>query len=187
MAAVEQPELREFVRRDIGDQRRAAVLEARPARGKAVLDHPLRERLGDDRPSVLDPESRGDARPILVRGGGNDAVDHRRGERDLALDPAAEIGIAQRGEPRDDRPRGRAVARQVVAADDRERREPRRAAARQRLDEKARRAHRRVGIGEVVADVGMAVVELARRRVVAIALLGDRQRDDADVARRSSP
>ena len=42
---------------------------------------------------------------------------------------------------------------------------------------------RRVGIGEVVDDIGMARVELAGRRIVAIALFGHRQRDDADGGR----
>ena len=53
-----------------------------------------------------------------------------------------------------------------------------RAAALQRLDDQARRGARGLAVGEVVHDVGMRLVQRAGRRVVAIALLGDRQRHD---------
>ena len=46
----------------IGEQH-ADVLPARPAGGEVVLDDPLPERLGDDRPTVVDPAARRPARP----------------------------------------------------------------------------------------------------------------------------
>ena len=50
--------------RDIVDERRAGVVPGRAAGGKAILDHPLRERLGDDRPSVVEAAL---SRQILAR------------------------------------------------------------------------------------------------------------------------
>ncbi len=47
-------------------------------------------------------------------------------------------------------------------------------------DEKARRRARGVGVGEVVDDVGMVGVEPAGGGLVAVALFGDGEGDDAD-------
>ena len=59
----------------------ADVLEARTPVGEPVFDHPLPERLGDDRPAVVDADLVAEPRPIVVRGLRRDAVDHRVGER----------------------------------------------------------------------------------------------------------
>ena len=52
------------------------------------------------------------------------------------------------------------------------------APAAQRLDQEAGRGARPRRVGEVMRDVGMGLVERRGRRIVAIALLGDGQRDD---------
>ena len=88
--------------------------------GKAVLDHPLGEGLGDDRPGVL-------ARPAPRRPramsasvvAGTMRSTMVQGKATSPLDAAAEIVVEERGEARDDPPRDRrAVGRQVVAGHD---------------------------------------------------------------------
>ena len=126
---------------------------------------------------------RGRRSPVRVRRRRHDAVDHRGGERDFILDEAAEIGVARARRSATTTLRdGAAVRRKVVAAQHREGRDgPHRAGAPQRLDEKARRGARLARVREVGDDVGMVLAQGARRRIVAIALLGDGQADDAHV------
>ena len=50
MTGVEQSQLHQLERLDVGDELDARGGEIGPARAKAVLDHPLRERLGHHRP-----------------------------------------------------------------------------------------------------------------------------------------
>ena len=149
----------------------------RPCR-EAILDHPLAERLGDDRRGVLDAEARRDRGAVLVGRRGRDAVDHRGGKRDLVADVAGKRAIAQRGEARRRCRDGAAVVRKVVAAQHGEGVHLRLAPPPQRLDQEARRGARPRRIGQVVHDVGMRLVERGGRRIVAVALLGDGQRDD---------
>jgi hypothetical protein len=57
------------------------------------------------------------------------------------------------------------------------------AARRERRDEQSGDAARRLRLLQIVDDVGMARIEAARRGLVAVALLGHRQRDDPRLAR----
>ena len=52
MGAVEDPQLGLLEGGDVGDQLDPGPLPRWPAAGEGVLEHPLRERLGDDRPVV---------------------------------------------------------------------------------------------------------------------------------------
>ena len=118
---------------------------------------------------------------VGVGGCRNDAVDHRRGERDLAGDVIGQSWVAQPGKAGDDARRRLAIGREVVAAEHRERCSPAWICALP--------AHRTIrpgaltgacGMREIVQNVGMARIQLSGRRIVAIAFLGDRERDDAD-------
>ena len=180
MAGVEQPQLHQLERLDVGDELDARGGEIGPARGKAILDHPLRERLGHHRPGVTHPECRGDRIAVGIRRFRHDAIDHGAGEGNVIRDPLAEVLRAKCRELRHDPLHGVAVGGEVVAAQHGEGRKSLRPSPRQRSHDEAGRRARRVKIVEIVHDIGMPLVEIAGLRRVAIALLGDRERDDAN-------
>jgi hypothetical protein len=138
----------------------ADVLPRRPPGGEVVLQHPLAEGFGDDGPAVVDPDVVAQPRAVGVVGDRRDAVDHRVGERAVLPDPCREgateaLGRRQRGAAG-----SVAVARQVVATEDRER-----------------------SGGAVAADGkrGGDAIERARRgrcRRLGVPGLGDRERED---------
>ena len=76
----------------------------------------------------------------------------------------------------------RAVVRQVVAAQYRERRHALRAPAPQAFDDPADGAARLCRVRQIVRDVGVGGIELIVR-IEAVALFGDGERDDARIAR----
>jgi hypothetical protein len=83
VAGVEQAQLHQLVRLDVGDELDADVLEGRPSCGAAlegVLERPLGERLADHRPRVLDAELVGQGGDVLRCGDRGDPVDHRVGK-----------------------------------------------------------------------------------------------------------
>ena len=124
--------------------------------------------------------SRGDAVDVLGLGGGDDAVDHGAREGALGGDPVGEGGIDQAAELEHDAAGHGAVVGEVVAGEHGEGSGAGGAAAVEGADEEARGRARRGRVREVVDDVGMGAVEAAGGRVVAVALLGDGQADDAD-------
>ena len=81
VAAVQEAQLHRLERRDVGDELRAGVLPARARAGEAVLDHPLRVRLGDDRRGVGDAEQPRGLGDVGVGRRRHDAIDHRARER----------------------------------------------------------------------------------------------------------
>ena len=178
MAAVQHPELGEFEGRDIRHEGGAGAVPGGAAEREIVLDHPLGEGFGGDRPGIAQAERGRDAVAIRVRRGGHDAVDHGGRAAQLRRDGAAELGVAQGGEAAQHAVQGGAVVGKVVAAERREEGQPGRAAAAQSLDHEARRRARRARMGEVVQHVGVALVEFAGRGRMAIALLGDGEGDD---------
>ena len=118
MPGVEHPELHELVGLDVGGDQHVEILEREPVGGEAVLDDPLSERLGHDRPVVDDAVGLGEPAPVGVGRRRGDAVDHAVGEGDRALDPrrqlvAEALGLAEGGGTGDG-----PVADDVVAAHD---------------------------------------------------------------------
>jgi hypothetical protein len=145
-------------------EQRAHFFPRGPTSREIVLHHPLAERLGDDGPQVRDP--RAVAQPIAVGVSGHrrDAVDHRVRERAVRLDPRGQPGVgAPRGRQRG-APRGVAVPRQVVAAEDRERSRGALATDRQRS-------------GETIEGRARPGCRLLCRGL-GVPGLGDRQRED---------
>ncbi len=180
VAAVQQAQLHRLERRDVGDELGAVVLPARARGDEAVLDHPLPERLEDDRNRIGEPELTRDVGDVGVGRRRHDAVDHRRRERDVATDPVRERRVAGLRERDDDRLDHAAVVREVVAADDVHRSAPaaRRAASPATSSPGALVAAS--GAREIADDLRMREVEPARRGIVAVALFGDGQRHHAD-------
>jgi hypothetical protein len=171
VAAIEHAQFHALEGLDILYQLRADLLERRATIGEMVLDHPLGEGLGHDRPGILGANQAGDRLAISVCGRGHDAIDHGAGESHLAH-PLAQRRIAQAGKLGNDALHRGAIAGQVIAAHHRKRRNARCLAARQRFHQHARRRFRRGWVGEVMHHVGVALVELASCRIVAIALFG---------------
>ena len=182
VAAVEQPQLHRLERRDVGDELRARAL---PRRARRRRSGPRSPTAGTARTTTgaasCTPSARVDLGDVGVGRRRHDAVDHRRRERDVAArssrrarDRAARAN--SRTSPRTSAP----LCGRLSQQSDGERPAPcaraaRRAPATSRptaLDAVRRDAARSCD------DVGMREIEPAGRRIVAVALLGDRQRDD---------
>ncbi len=78
--AVEHAELHQLEGLDVLDHLGADGFEGRAAGGEVVLDHPLGEGLGHDRPSIFQAADFLDDFSIRIGRGGHDAVDHGRGK-----------------------------------------------------------------------------------------------------------
>ena len=103
------------------------------------------------------------------------------GKATWSPDPICEHGIACLRECDDDRLDDTAVVREVVAADDVERPGARGAACGEARHEQAGGACGRIGMRQIVDDVGMLEIELSRRWIVAVTLFRDGERDNADL------
>ncbi len=181
---VEHAQFHQLEGLDIFDQLRAGLFEGWAALGEIVLDHPLDEGFGHQRPGIFGAEPAGDELAVIVGGGGHDAVDHGGGEGDFFSHVAAEFCVTQLGKAGDDAGGGLAVGREIVAAHHGEGRNAGGAAAGQRLHDEAGGGNRVLRVLEIVDDVGVLLVELSGCGIVAIALFGDGQRDDADFGAR---
>ena len=182
--AVDQPQLQLLVGPHVGDQLRPGRLPGGPAGGEVVLDHPLAEALGGDGRLVPQAE---EGRGLVERGrrgGRDDPVDHAAREADPVLDPAGEPRIDRLCELPDEAAQRAAVLRHVVAAEHGEPADARRLPFGEPAHEPAEGRARQALAGEVRPDVGVAGVEIAGRRVVAVALLGDGEGDDPGRRRR---
>jgi hypothetical protein len=117
VTAIEQTQFHVLVRRDVSDELRTRDRPVGPhTPGKAVLDHPLAERLGDDRGGIVDAEPRRDRSAIAVRRRRRDAIHHRGREGDLVANKVCELRIHELGKACHDARDGAAVVREVVAA-----------------------------------------------------------------------
>ena len=154
--AVQQPQLPLLVRGDVVDDPDAGRLPRGSVDAvEGVLEHPLGERLGDDGDPVSGERTRQfrQVRDVGVGGRGRDPVDHRARERDVHLDPVAQVVVRDGVEHgiAEDRP----VVRQVVETDQRD-------------------------APGASGTAGVEPRDQPRRHVRPgpVALLGDRQRDD---------
>ncbi|KGC71273.1 hypothetical protein DP56_5914 [Burkholderia pseudomallei] len=117
--AVQQAQLHLLVRPHVGRDERARVLPARPCAREAVLEHPLRERLADDRRLVAHADTRLHPVERFGRRGGHDPVDHRVRKRDVAPNPPRERAVGLLRVLREQRAQRVAVRRHVVATENR--------------------------------------------------------------------
>ena len=180
MPAVDQPQLHRLVGTRVGHEQRARGLPRRPAPAEGVLEHPLAERLAHDGRLVARADQparrRRGRRPWRpARCGRPSCRGSRRGRRSS---PPARPARRARRSPR----RGRAAARRCGGGC-RRRRSP---AARRRRRRAAPPGRARAGppacaapaARQVRRDVGVARVEAPAPRIVVVAGLGDRERDD---------
>ena len=89
LRGVEHAHLDLLVRLGVGDERRPGEIQRRSLAGELVLDHPLPERLADDRGRVARAERLGDVVDVFRRRRRHDPIDHRRWKRDALLDQSA--------------------------------------------------------------------------------------------------
>ena len=178
VGGTEQAPLHELVGGDVFDHLHPDLLPRGPPGGEVVLDHPLGEGLADHRPGVLDIGSALQVRDIAPRRARSGAIHHAAGEGDIAVDPVGQLRVAHGRLGDDRRSRHLPVAGQVVAAQDRERRNPLAPTPPQRLNDVAEGRRRLAGVGGVVDGPGAEGAELAGGVVDVVAALGDRQRDD---------
>ena len=184
MAAVQQPQLHRLERRDVGDELAPRVLPApaarrrsgprsptagtaRPTTGAASCDAEQARRLGDV--GVASSPARS----------GRPSCD---GNVDVAADPVGERRVdatarTRRTMPSTMRPLCGRLSQQTTVMRAAARGAPRGEPGDEHAD--APRPAQR-GLREVVHDVRVRGIERARRRVVAVALLGDRHRHDLD-------
>ena len=110
----------------------------------------------------------------------SDPVDHAVGERHLRLDPGGELRVACPGESQHALAQDVAIVAEVVARQHGERPHPARAPVGQRRGDEAEDRAWRLGMGQIVRDVGRLQPEGAGRLVEIVAALGDGQRHDPD-------
>ena len=180
MGAIEHAQPRELEGRDLGNHLGADRVPARPSGGEAVLDRPLPEGLADHRGSIILTEEARHLGDIGLGSRRHDAVDHGRGKGAIGLDPGCELVVVRRGEvagrgrPGHGRWRAGCRSRAVKGA------ETRFLAG----GEDRRRSGRwpRRGAPGLTRSWTMSD-EPAGGRIVAIALLGDGERDDSGLRR----
>ena len=154
----------------------ASCHAGRPAAKLSSITHCLNGS-ADDRRLVAQAQRRGRRREIGIGRRRHDAVDHGRRERDIAADPGRQFVVAQAANDATSDATvlplcGRLSQHSTVTG-------PAPGAAVAPARPPARPASRAARpVLQIVADIGMARIQLARCRVAAIALLRDRDRDD---------
>ena len=177
MRGVEDPQLGLLVQGHVGDELDARSLPGRSTGWELVFQNPLREWLGHDRPRVDDAVA-AQLVPVVSGRRRDHAVDHRRGERDVAIDPRGEGRVAALGELAHGPSGGRSVRRQVVAGCDGEGRGAGGAAADESLEEEAGERPGTMRCPQVVRDLGPAQIEGTTRSDSAVTVLGHGDRRD---------
>ena len=178
VGAVEEPQLQLLVGSDITDQLRPSRFPVRPAGGEVILDHPLRKCLGTHRRLVAQAQQGGRMVERGRRRGRDDPVDHAAREADLILNPDREIAVELLGELPDEAVQRATVARHVVAAEHGEPAGTSGPPLHEPAHEPAEGRAWWVPARKVGLDIGMGEIEITRRRVMTVALLGDGERHE---------
>ena len=170
-----------FVRLRVGDEGRSGEVQRRPLAGELVLDDPLPERLADHRARVARAKRLGDFVDVFRRCRGHDPIDHRGWKRDAVLDPARQLRRSQSRKLEHRRAEPRAVGRNVVAADQSERRPASLPPPIERKREQAKEGAGREAAFEIRAQRRIVEIERAGRRRQAIAFFGHGDRRDGNL------
>ena len=178
MAGVEQPQLHQLIRFHVGHDLHAGLLQRRAAVGEVVFEHPLRERLAEHGPLVVDAEPAAELGPIGVGRHRRDAVDHAVREADVAGHPVGQRRIAQPGERGERALAHVPVALDVVAGQHAEGGNAPVAAARQRLGHQPENGARQRSRAQVSHDRRIGGIELTGDGVEVVAAFCDGERHD---------
>ena len=181
MRPVQHADFHRLERRHIADKLHArhALQRGPRAIDKAVLDHPLAERLMKHRCTVLPPGGGRQRRDVLGLGRRHDPVHHCGGKARLGGNPIGEGRVNAPRQTHHHVPRHTAIIGQVVATQHRERAQTGSLAFLQRTHDAANRRDRE-RVGDVALNIGMPPVQRARAGHMAIPLFGHCQRHDAD-------
>ncbi len=98
MAAVEDADLHQLVRRDIGHELYAHLFQRWTSGGEMILHHPLLEFFAEDWPVVVNAEFIRQQIDFTFAGRRRNAVHHRIRERDIGMDPVGEFRIRKPGQ-----------------------------------------------------------------------------------------
>ena len=183
MSGVEQAQLHVLIGSDIVDELDSGFFVGRPTGGESVLEHPLEEGFGHDRPGVDDAGVRAQFGPIVVGRGRGDAVDHRVRECHVGIHPLGQPLIDEAGEGGEHLLRDPAVMGDVVARLHGERLDALLPAVPQRRDDIAEdrgRCRTRSQGRDVGDDDRVVADELAGDGVDVVAALGDGEGDEAN-------
>ena len=124
MCAVEQAQLGLFPRGKVRCDLHAGALEIGPGTGEPVLDDPLREGFGSDRCQIDKTQSQFGEFHVRVARSRDDAIDHRLGKCAISLDPIGETQIVPARNMGHAGSQLASVSGNIVARDDRQRRQP---------------------------------------------------------------
>ena len=161
MAGVQQPQLHQLVRHNVGHHLDADLLQRRAPSGEVIFQRPLRERLTHHRPRVLDVEAFPDLHSVFICGDGSDSVHHGVRESDVAGHPFTQLRISEPGKRGEDFLRHMTVALDVVAGHHREGLDATRAPAHQGLCYQAERGGRDCTRSQICLDSRIRVIEFA--------------------------
>ncbi len=175
VAAVQDAQFHQLVRGDIGDELDADFLQAWAPGGKAVLHHPLPERLAGNGRGVFDAKLVPHQRPFPVRRRRRNAIDHAVGKGDFGLDPAGQIRCHQAGKTGHRLPGYVAVFGKVIAGQDCEGRSALVLAQAEGSDQDAEHRLRVARVFRIMDDIRMCAVKAAGLGVDVIAAFGDGQ------------
>ena len=178
VAGVEQAQLHQLVGFHVGDDLHPGVLEWRPPGREGILEHPLRKRLAQHRPPVLDAEPPAEGSPVLLGGLRRDPVHHAVGEADVFGHPLGQLRVAQPGEGGERALAHVPVALDVVAGQDAEGGDAPITAAGQGLGDQPEDGLRHGPGPQVGLDQGIGDAERPGDRVEVVAAFGDGERHD---------
>src|SRR5580692_1956911 len=130
-----------------------------------IFDHPLFEGFRHDWPAVIDLELLFDQGAMLIRSRGSDAIDHAVWKYAVLSQPIPENGIPQLGERRQHLLGDLAVALDVVAGHQRERRKSAGTPSIESLQEISKRTAGFMWVSEIVLNVRVLFVQIPGRLI----------------------
>src|SRR6202008_2681001 len=97
MTSVQQTHLHLFIGQHIGRHFRSSLFPSGAAMEEMILDHPLAESLGYDRPSVIDAEFFADKLAMSIRRRRRDTIYHAVGKCAISFQPVPNCRIPEFG------------------------------------------------------------------------------------------
>ncbi|MNC06768.1 hypothetical protein D3C75_542910 [compost metagenome] len=181
MAAVEHTQLHLFERDHVGHQLGACFLPRRTTGNKIVFYDPLTERFAGHTCRIAHAGDLFDFVQGIGSNGGHNTVNHCRREGDVGFDPVGQLAINRASVGAGDIAHHMTVLGHVVAGHYGKGGQARRFTPRQRFDHHANGGARLVRVIQIGSDQRMIEHQLSGCRGVAVAFLGDGQRDNRNL------
>jgi hypothetical protein len=113
--SVQQPDLAFFERQHVVGEDRPGILPAGSFGREVTVQHPVAERLGDDRALVAESGEIGRDAGVLGGSAGRDPVHHRRHHGHVVGEPRGEVVVKQFGELGEHAPGQRTVGCEAMS------------------------------------------------------------------------